>query len=286
MRHSASVAAVLVSLLATAPALPQGRREGAKVAASQIVESVKRKQWAILEQPGLLDPSYVPALVPLLDDPDPQVRELTVQCLAAAGGPAAAQGLMKALDDAVETVGAAAVRGLARHYTAAEIPAIRAQMSTNRNEYVREQLALLLGGTGDPANIPLLNARKPSELDERARHAASLAMARLGDAGSKSELRARLLQQASVAQRVAALRDLPYVNDRALLAEASPLLDDQRPGRNIGPSHGRYLIRVCDVVVTVMAEMLGAGALPFDTRPRRFTPEELAQARQVLSQVR
>lgn len=256
------------------------------MAPSQIVESVKRKQWSVVEQPGLVDSTAVPALLPLLNDPDPQVRELTVHCLDSAGGPAAAEGLLRALADPVETVGAAAVRGLARHYTAAEVPGIRTQLGTNRNEYVREQLALLLGRMEDPSNIPILDAHKPTERDERARHALSLAMARLGDAPSKDELRSRLRQQQSVSQRVAALRDLPYVNDRSLLAEASPLLDDQRLGLNIGPSHGKYFIRVCDVVVMVMAEMLGRAALPFDARPRRYTPEELAQARQVLAQVR
>lgn len=252
---------------------------------SQIVEYVKHKKWGLVEKPGLVGPDSVPALLPLLSDPDPQVRELTVHCLDLAGGPEAAQGLLKALNDRIETVGAAAVRGLAKHYTAEQIPAIRVQLGSNPNEYVREQLALLLGKTEDSSNLPFLSARRPVEKDEHARHAMALAMARLGDTASKDELRARLLQNESVPERVAALRDLPYVNDRSLLAEALPLLDDERPGLNVGPSHGPYFIRVCDVVVLVMGEMLGR-VISFDLGRRRFTPEELAQARHVLSQMR
>jgi hypothetical protein len=255
------------------------------MAPSQVVEYVRHKQWDLVERPGFVGPDSVPALLPLLDDKDPQVRELTVHCLDMAGGPVAAQGLVKALRDRVETVGAAAVRALSKHYTARDLPAIRAEMGRSNNEYVREQLALLLGRTNDPSNMPFLAARKPLEKDEHALHAASLAMARLGDPGSRQELRGRLHQEGSVAERVAALRDLPYVNDRSLLAEAAPLLDDMRPGLNVGPSHGPYFIRVCDVVVLVAGEMLGP-VFPFAAERRRYTPEELAQAKAVLAHLR
>jgi hypothetical protein len=161
---------------------------------------------------------------------------------------------------------------------------MRAELSRNSNEYVREQLALILGKTNDPSNIPILGARRPMERDEHARHALGLAMARLGDPASKQEVRGHLLQTANVAERVTALRDLPYVNDRGLLRDAVTLLGDERPGLNIGPSHGPYFIRICDVVVIVAAEMLG-DVFGFDTSPRRFTPEELARVRGVLSQL-
>jgi HEAT repeat protein len=220
-------------------------------------------------------------LLPLLNDPDNQVRELTVQCLAVAGGPAAVQGLIKALNDRIETVGAAAVRGLARHAGPADVPALAAQMASNNNEYVREQIALWLGKTGDAANLKPLSTRKPVEKDAEARHAMSIAMARLGDAASKDELRGRLKADDPVV-RIGALRDLPYVNDRRLLAEAAPLIADERPGLNVGPSHGPYLIRVCDVLVIVTAEMLG-NVFSFEVSRRRYTPAELAAAAKVLA---
>jgi len=277
-------ALVLLPALVAMPAPDQRRTEGKKMPPSEVVENVKRKNWDIVEQPGTVGPDAVPALLPLLNDPDTQVRELTVQCLAMAGGPAAVQGLMKALNDRIETVSAAAIRGLARHAGPGEVPALTAQMTSNNNEYVREQIALWLGRTGDAANIKPLSARKPLEKDAEARHAMSLAMARLGDVPSKDEIRGRLKAE-DPATRVAALRDLPYVNDRRLLAEAAPLLDDERPGLNIGPSHGPFFIRVCDVVVIVTAEMLG-NVFPFEVSRRRFTPEELAAARKVLAGLR
>lgn len=278
------VAVILSHVLLVMPDPAQRRREGTRMAPNEVVDNVKRKNWDIVEQRGLVGPDAGPALLPLLNDPDVQVRELTVHCLEMAGGPAAVQGLVKALDDRVETVSAAAVRGLAKHFGASEVPVMKVQIGRNPNEYVREQLALLLGKAGDAANLAFLAARKPAEKDAHARHAISLAMARLGDPDSKDELR-RHLQGNVVADRVAALRDLPYVNDRSLLVEAAPLLGDVRPGLNIGPSHGPFFIRVCDVMVIVMGEMLG-DVFTFKTDRRRYTPEELAEARRVLSQVR
>jgi hypothetical protein len=282
---SRALAAVILSHVLVANAEPlQGRREGTRMAPDQIVANVKRKNWDLVEEPGRVGPDAVPALLPLLNDPDPQVRELTVQCLAVAGGPAASQGLMKALDDRVETVSAAAVRGLAKHLTPDDGAAMREQMARNPNEYVREQLALLLGKTGDRSNLASLASRKAVEKDKHTQHAIVLAMARLGDAASKGEVRSQL-KSAGVESRVGALRDLPYVNDRSLLSEALPLLADERPGLNIGPSHGPYFMRVCDVVVMVMGDMLGK-VFTFETGRRRYTPEEVTEARRVLSQVR
>src|SRR6185503_9573325 len=127
---------------------PAAAPKEVRMTPSQVVESVKSLAWARVTQPGAVAPTAGPALLPLLDDPNPQVRELTVYCLDAAGGAAARQGLIKALNDRIETVNTAAARALANHYTAAEIPTIRNQMSNHRNEVVRENLALLLGKTG------------------------------------------------------------------------------------------------------------------------------------------
>jgi len=275
---------LLVPVLAAAMwGTPQRPHERTKMSPSQVVESVKRRNWDIVEEPGHIGQDAVPALLPLLNDPDSQVRELTVVCLDSAGGPAANQGLLKALDDHIETVSAAAVRALAHHYTAAELPILRIEMGTNPNEYVREQIALLLGKTGDPFNIPILHARRSPEKDEHTQRALSLALARLGDPAGRQEVVARLSGK-DARQLVAAVRDLLYVNDRLLLRAAAPLLDDTRPGLNVGLAHTPTFIRVCDVVVIVMGEMLGP-VFSFDPGRRRFSPEEIAEAKQVMARI-
>jgi len=251
---------------------------------AEVVDYVKQKNWGAVTKPGTVGPESGPALLQLLNDKDSQVRQLAVVCLNAAGGPAAREGLLKELRDPTETVRAAAARFLRARYSAADLPAITNVMNTSADEYVREQLGLLLGESGDATKIPVLAARMRTEKDEHARHADSLAMARLGDADSRSQLIQRLTHE-QPAERIAGLRDLPYVNDVGLLKQVVPLLDDTRPGLNVGPSHGPYFIRVCDVAVNIANQMLG-GRFSWAEPVKRYSPLELSEAKSVLSAIR
>lgn len=245
----------------------------------EIAENIQRRNWDLVAQPGQVGADAVPVLLPLLEDRDSQVRELTIAALDLAGGPAAAQGLLQALDDPVETTSAAAVRALGRHYTPVQIPAMRDRLVGHPSAYVRAELALIFGRTGDAADLPVLAGQQQADRDEHVRHAVSLALARLGDALARSALLADLLESDKVGRRVRALLDLPYVNDPALLPAAAPLLDDLRPGLNIGPSHGPYFMRVCDVAVLIASRMIES-LFPFETGRRRYTDEELELAKE------
>ncbi|HXB72165.1 MAG TPA: HEAT repeat domain-containing protein [Candidatus Acidoferrales bacterium] len=249
---------------------------------SQVVEHVKQKDWNIAEQPGTVGVDAGPALLPLLNDQDSQVRQLAVTCLNAAGGPSARQGLLKALRDRTDTVRAVAARFLQGHFTVEDVPILHRELSGSSDEYVREQIALLLGILG--TEVHFLETQIVKEKDEHARHAMSLALTRLGEAVHRQELIGRL-QQNEPAERVSALRDLPYVSDRRLLVYVLPLLDDTRPGMNVGPSHGRFMIRVCDVAVNVASELLG-GPFPWVEHVKRYSPRELQQAKMVLAGIR
>src|SRR5207245_5475149 len=122
---------------------PRPRRT--KMTPAELVEQVKSKKWGVQNQAHSAGPEAVTMLRPLLKDPDTQIRELAIYCIGAAGGPAAGEALLQALNDPIETVSAAAVRELAKHYSAAEIPAMRKQMIAHTSEYVRQRLALILG---------------------------------------------------------------------------------------------------------------------------------------------
>jgi hypothetical protein len=257
--------------------------QGGKMTPSEIVERVKRKDRDVMAQPGSIGADAGPALLPLLDNPDPQVRVLTVECLNVAGGAAARHGLLKALHDPIETVRGAAARYLSAHYDKQDLPVIQRELGRSPDEFVREQLALLLGMSGDAANIPVLLGRARAEKDENARHAASLALARLGESEHRTLLIDRLKRD-DPEERTRALRDLPYVNDRSLLKHVVPLLDDTRPGLNVGPSHGPYFIRVCDVAVNVANDMLGK-PFPWVEPVKRYSAPELSEAKRVISAI-
>jgi hypothetical protein len=266
----------LLWALAELGAQPQ---TGGKMTPSQVIQHVKQKDWDIAEQPGTVGADAGPALLSLLDDPDSQVRQLALTCLDRAGGPSAKQGLLEALHDRTDTLRAAAARLLQGHFTAADVPVLQQELRNASDEYVREQIALLLGVLGtDP---PFLESQMAKEKDEHARHAMSLALARLGEPAARRAITGRL-EQKDPLERVSALRDLPYVNDHRLLVHVVPLLDDTRPSLNVGPSHGRFMLRVCDVAVNIANQMLG-GPFPWAQPVKRYSPQELQQVKSVLA---
>ena len=245
----------------------------------QVVEQVRKKERAVLES-GRIGADAGPGLVELLKDKDADVRELAVRCLDVAGGPAATTGLFQALHDPIEMTRAAAARALHTHATAGNLPLIRKELAENRLEYVREQMALLIGEVGSTVDIPILTARQVPEKDQAAKHAILLALCRLGYFPAREEF----LQQLNAddpAKRVARLEDLPYIHDPKLALSVLPLLDDLRPGKNVGPSHGPYFIRVCDVAINELDKLLNH-PFPFGVDfMRRYTPDEIARAKVV-----
>jgi len=156
-----------------------------------------------------------------------------------------------------------------------------AQLRAHSDEYVREQLALLLGKLGEPAVIKPLQERFLTEDWPLTKHALTLALARLGDPDHRRAQVGRL-NQPDPKGRVAALEDLLYIQDKTLAKEVKPLFDDVREGKNVGPSHGPYWIRVCDVAVNVLDRLL-EHPFPFEIRGvKRYSGDELAQAKQVI----
>jgi hypothetical protein len=51
------------------------KETGGKMTSSELVERVKRKDWDLLMRQGLVGQGTGPLLLPLLNDPDPQVRD-------------------------------------------------------------------------------------------------------------------------------------------------------------------------------------------------------------------
>lgn len=251
----------------------------------EVVAHVKKNDWKVIDTPGQVGPDAGPALLPLLDDPDPKVRELAVYCLDAAGGRPAAQGLMKALRDRSETVRDAALRFLERHAGPPDVPALETEVRQNPDAYVREKVALLVGKSRQPSALPPLQAQYAKESNTRTRHALSLALARLGDPMARQTVLGRLTEQ-DPGQLAEAVTDLIYVDDPKLLVHTAPLLDDVRQARNVGPSHGPIIKRVCDVVVETMDAMLNH---PFSFGiflARQYSPAELNEAKAVLARLR
>src|SRR3977135_1202767 len=77
----------------------------------QVIERIRKKDWAIVEHAGIIVPDACPAIAALIEpNADPEIKELAVHALAQAGGHSARQGLIKALRDPHDLVRSAACR--------------------------------------------------------------------------------------------------------------------------------------------------------------------------------
>jgi len=263
----------------TAPRAPARK---STMTPQQLVARITAKDWTIVDGAATFDAGTASAVAALLERPDPQLRELTVHVLDATDGADARRALLKALNDPDNVVRAAAARFVGRRRVAEDLPAVLQQIQQNPDEYVREQLALAVGKTGAREAIPVLEESLTRERDVHARHAMTLALARLGAPQSRTAVLARLRVQ-DPKERVAALQDVLYLDDRTLAAEVLPLLDDLRDAKNVAPSHGRLMIRVCDAAVNTLDVLLGH-PFPFPVSGvQRYTPEQLAQAKSIVA---
>lgn len=253
---------------------------------SKLVERVKAKDWELVEEDaGRIGPEAAPELVGLLDDEDEEVRELAVHCLNAAGGDEARKGLRKALRDSADDVRSAAARFVRAQSRAEDVPDLASELVSNEDEFVREQIALALGALGGPEARRALMARLKDEQDADTRHGISLALARLKNPEHRQAFLERLGAE-SPGARAKALRDYVYVQDRSLMPEIAPLLDDTREAVDVGPSHGPFWIRVCDVAIQSLDTVLDHPfSFPVDPA-RHFTPQERNEAKAVIAKVK
>ena len=247
----------------------------------ELLQRIRRKDWNVLEPPIRVPTNAAPAVAPLLADSDNEIRELAVAVIDKMADPDAKQALFKALADKNEVVRGSAARFLHQHCTAKDADALVAHLRAHPDEYVREQIALLLGKLGEPAVKRPLEERFLIEEWPHAKQAMTLALTRLGDPDHRKAYIVRLNQQDPKA-RVAAVEDLLYIQDKTFAKEVKPLLDDEREGKNVGPSHGPYWIRVCDVAINVLDQVLGH-PFPFEVkRVKRYSAQELSQAKRII----
>jgi HEAT repeat protein len=177
-------------------------------------------------------------------------------------------------------VRSAACKLLLTHFDAKQLPAYISHLKTHADEYVREHVALVIGKIGGKSALAAVKGQAAVEQDADAKHAMSIALVRLKDQQSTTDYTNRL-QSPDPAERVKALEDYTYIEERALLPEIAGLLSDERDAKNMAPGGHKYFIRVCDVAVNSLDVVL-SHPFPFPIdRLKRYSTEELNQAKQI-----
>jgi HEAT repeat protein len=248
-----------------------------------LAERVERKDWRVVRDMTGATEDTLSAIAQLTTSPDREVRILALSCLDEVGGPVARRAFLNALEDREEDVRDRAVQGIEHHATDHDLERIVAQLKTHGDEFVRERLALVIGRIAGRSAVTdlkqVLEAGQPKEVSEAIR----LAMARLGDADSKAVVLAGL-ESPDIDTRRMAIEHFVYLRDPASAPRLLPLLDDRRDALKAGPTPSKHYLRICDLAMDALGEVLGSAAFPFATgQNRRYSEEELATAKRRLA---
>lgn len=148
-----------------------------------------------------LGPVAVPALAPLLSDPDHDLRKFVVDALGNIEDPAVPALLRTALDDPEENVSAAAAEFVGRRRDTAAVPALLRRLG-DRGGWLTFACLRALGEIGDPAAAPAVSAllREPG-----LRKAALEALGTVGDDQAVPHLLEALFSRDRGLRRIAAL---------------------------------------------------------------------------------
>jgi HEAT repeat protein len=251
------------------------------MADKNVIEKIKNKEWDAVQDAKSIEGEPDEAIIEQASDPDVEVRELAIFCLNEIGGDKAIETFVRSLKDSEEDIRSRAVKFLHEHHSEKVLPELLIQLEENQDYYVREQVALIIGKIDDPSAIPELQKCYDKELDEIIKKNISLAKARLKDEDSQEPILENLKNE-DIKILNQALIDFEYINDKELVDNIFPLLDDQRDVRNVAPIGHNYFIRVCDVSINVLDCVLEQ---PFDFKAgelKRYSDEELMQAKSVL----
>jgi len=248
-----------------------------------LVERVERKEWRVVREMTGAPPDAIEAIAALITSPDREVRTLAVTCLDEVGGPVARRAFLTALDDREEDVRDKAVQAMGNHPAKEDLPEILPRIKAHPDEFVRERLALIVGRIGDPGAIEALKEARRLGQPKEVVAAIQLAMARLGHPESR-EAALKRLEAPEVEVRRAALEDFVYLGDATAASRVVPLLDDRREARTVGRKTSEYSLRVCDLALDALGNLLGEGIFPFPTGQfHRYTDEEIPAAKRILA---
>jgi HEAT repeat protein len=253
------------------------------MADKNIIDKIKNKEWDAVQDAKSIEGEPDDSIIQQASDNDVEVRELTLFCLNEIGGEKAIETFVRSLKDSEEDIRSRAVKFLHEHHSDKVLPELLNELKENQDYYVREQVALIIGKIDEPSAVPDLKKRYKKEGDEIVMKNISLAMARLKDEDSQKVVLDNLQEEEEVVKvRYQALMDFEYINDKDLVNNLLPLLDDTRDAKNVAPAGHEYFIRVCDVTINVLNVVLDQ---PFEFSAgelRRYTSGELKKAKSVV----
>ncbi len=250
----------------------------------QIVALIKAKDVSAKTLCSQPDDTITQALVEAFDEFDIESLDLALDCLAAQQTPAAAQALLTMTNDKNPDVAAGAVNRFARLVQFSSGDAILAALAEAEEPFIREQLYLVLGATGNNALTAPLQSQAQEEDEPETQLAALAALARLAEPAAEQTF-LELLRTAEADDAVDLSEKLVYTGNTRLLKGLLPWLTNQEGVFRLGSDrHPDTMVRVCDLAAWT-AQQMGVAFTPPLAHIDIFDDQVLAQAHSLLSRL-
>jgi HEAT repeat protein len=246
---------------------------------STLQELLAKGNWDAVAEGRRLGVEALPVVQAYAKDKNSVSRQIALACAGQIGGAEAASLLAAGLSDRDINVQLTAAKELGQGKFPAASPAILENLANGKDELVREFLALDAGYIPGDKTLTILEplAGGKGALATNAK----MAMARLGDARARAMLASDLSSDVP-RTRYEALDQLRYVEAQEFVPRAKVLLADLAPARRIGTARNPRFRRVCDQAVDTLAFLLRLNP-SFGVAPEKiYSPEQLAQFRQLL----
>lgn len=252
----------------------------------QIEEMILKKDWQVTEYVGKMDRSFIPMLLKLSKNPDWEVRQLSLICLAHFKTRESAQALADALLDEDVNVRGYAAGLLQEAYDPLILPQLLTALKKSEDDHVRAQIVLVIGRIENEEAKEELKKILAHEKDRITRANIIQALARMQDEDSRQKILSEL-KSSTPKIRFEAIQKVEYIGDKQMALYLEPLLDDKTPAATLTASATQAVtVRICEAAVKAIAVIYNQ---PFSFRIENLRPctdQEIQETKQYLQKVK
>lgn len=282
--------AIILALVACLPGRgmaqpPKDPPAAEKVPMADLDKLFQRMDWDAVDAAKAEGEKAIPRIEPYLKDAEAHRRTLAVDCLGAIGGAKAQELLVRALSDQYEQVRANAVAALHENPPVGREKELgRAFDRTTKDNFIRQQIPMILGRIGTPEALGEIANRANTDLHPEVQDGIISGRAKAGDQPGREQFAG--LMRAAEGRRIGELMAfVKYENDAWIL----PLLNlwiNRTEVSQVISTHVKHIERrACDLAVDETLR-LNSGKREFQVKPRpaeQYKPTELGEIREYLA---
>lgn len=249
-----------------------------------LVNQVKEKRPEAQGTASRLGQKGTAILVPLTDDPDPEIRNMALICLGITGGSQAAEVALKKLKDEDGQVVAQALQVLYKHPPVGLEKELLEAYTNAKEEAIREDLPLIAGRLTPKIDPGPWKEFWQKEKNQEIKKSLLIALSRMGDEQARQEFVKQMLSSQGT-ETLKWIDHCKYMENPWIVPHMLPLFNRQEVIVYLTPDlKNKRPMRVVDFVIPAVIELTGAQVSFPVKRTDPFTPEEIEQVRRITQQ--